>query len=692
MEKVKANQVLEILEYWKLIEFLGQIDIPEESSDNKKLIEKIRNGEKVSEGKVEIFMDVVSPYIEIEKLPEQNSEEFRNYSTTGDEITFCLGKIERNSVVEYLEKFIEEKEERPEIVYPKKSTIAWCSFKTDMEGLYLQESFQLSPILWAISVWEKTRMQKQHDFFLDINEYNDIVSKIDKELQEQNVSQFLASVYEQIFKNYIKKQFPDVSKDTMGFIAYNRYTNDEVRDGDEDATDYADLGKSFFLSDIIQLSNLISSDKFGDGNDYEKTVIAYILSGYEKAKGLDNFARTIISPRESLESMKVFFENILNVENAPMGKWPAKFMPALMQQVAVNIAIRQDGNAPIFSVNGPPGTGKTTLLKEIVASNIVERALLLAKNGEEPDTLFEKHSFAHGPLVANGNAYYRYAPNYYSIKDDGINNYSMLVASCNNAAVENITIDLPKGKDILESLESSEGDEEDIIRGLREIHDLFDVEKSEDIETITQYGKSREEKDIYFTRYANKLLGVNDCWGLVSAPFGKRANIRKYCNAVLKPFIEEYKSNDARELHKTKFVKQREQFLRQYELVDKLKKELAQLCKLTKEVPLELQSVPFEKLSQDIYEIEGRKQTLGMRLNSEQRELMELEESRPRGLFARFKDTSTRDSLIQEKRDNIESIKAEIRELEARSESVKKLQEYQEILSRYSKGEKKMTR
>ncbi len=147
-----------------------------------------------------------------------------------------------------------------------------------------------------------------------------------------------------------------------------------------------------------------------------------------------------------------------------------------------------------FSVNGPPGTGKTTLLKEIVSSNIVERAMLLAQNGNDPDTLFERHSFTKGPLEAQGNSYYQYAPAYYSIKNDDINNYGMLVTSCNDAAVENITIDLPKGKDILESLEPSEDDEEDVKRGLEEVHDLFEIGKSTDVETITVFGKSREEK------------------------------------------------------------------------------------------------------------------------------------------------------------------------------------------------------
>ena len=166
------------------------------------------------------------------------------------------------------------------------------------------------------------------------------------------------------------------------------------------------------MNDIIQLSELVQNGSFGDGNEYEKKVIEYILAGYEKSKGPDDLPRTIISPDAGKSEMKLFFDRILNVTNSPRGKWPAKYMPALMQQVAVNIAIRQDGDAPVFSVNGPPGTGKTTLLKEIVASNIVERARLLAENAEDSDSIFEMHSFSHGPLEANENAYYQYAPHY----------------------------------------------------------------------------------------------------------------------------------------------------------------------------------------------------------------------------------------------------------------------------------------
>lgn len=43
MEDKRKNAVLEILNYWKITEFLGQTDIPQESTENKKLIKNIKN-------------------------------------------------------------------------------------------------------------------------------------------------------------------------------------------------------------------------------------------------------------------------------------------------------------------------------------------------------------------------------------------------------------------------------------------------------------------------------------------------------------------------------------------------------------------------------------------------------------------------------------------------------------------------
>lgn len=47
MEDKRKNAVLEILNYWKITEFLGQTDIPQESTENKKLIKISRKAKRL---------------------------------------------------------------------------------------------------------------------------------------------------------------------------------------------------------------------------------------------------------------------------------------------------------------------------------------------------------------------------------------------------------------------------------------------------------------------------------------------------------------------------------------------------------------------------------------------------------------------------------------------------------------------
>ncbi|WP_273974991.1 hypothetical protein, partial [Serratia ureilytica] len=51
----------------------------------------------------------------------------------------------------------------------------------------------------------------------------------------------------------------------------------------------------------------------------------------------------------------------------------------LLQQAAVNAARAELNDAPgIIGVNGPPGTGKTTLLRDIVVGCILDRATAMS--------------------------------------------------------------------------------------------------------------------------------------------------------------------------------------------------------------------------------------------------------------------------------------------------------------------------
>lgn len=102
------------------------------------------------------------------------------------------------------------------------------------------------------------------------------------------------------------------------------------------------------------------------------------------------------------------------------GRWPEKpqYGLCLLQTVAVNVAIKVKDN-PVVAVNGPPGTGKTTLLKDIIAEKFVARTLRLKKLSNDEDWVTKEEV------------------------TKAVMQYSMVVASSNNKAVENISKELP---------------------------------------------------------------------------------------------------------------------------------------------------------------------------------------------------------------------------------------------------------
>ncbi len=114
----------------------------------------------------------------------------------------------------------------------------------------------------------------------------------------------------------------------------------------------------------------------------------------------------------------------------PLAAWPGAHALVTAQQFAVN-TIRHDlAHAGLFSVNGPPGTGKTTMLKDIVAMVIQQRADALMAF-QRPEDAFrealavENHKDAAWKPAAS------------------LCGYGIVVTSANNGAVENISRELP---------------------------------------------------------------------------------------------------------------------------------------------------------------------------------------------------------------------------------------------------------
>lgn len=122
-------------------------------------------------------------------------------------------------------------------------------------------------------------------------------------------------------------------------------------------------------------------------------------------------------------------------EKIPSGRWldPPFQKQSLMQQFAINAAFESLKEKGIFSVNGPPGTGKTSLLKEIIAENIVARASHLSQFKSAQDAFVERHalSFESADQII------------VSELDPSLIGYEMLIVSSNNTAVQNLSQELP---------------------------------------------------------------------------------------------------------------------------------------------------------------------------------------------------------------------------------------------------------
>ncbi|WP_053956877.1 AAA domain-containing protein [Inediibacterium massiliense] len=625
MEKKKVTK--KIVNFWYIIEILTQEKFPKQDYISRKITDRVReysintkntDPKGIKYNKFTIYTELKGQ-CEISDKVKKDDENYKFHQEVSSIGHICYGKVQREGIVRKLYEVlkVEDKRQEKEI-----DDICLFTFKSSFTGEYEEKSLQVSPLIWGVYKCYANKDKKHKGISHD--DYQDEVELIEREFGDDLKvnNEFIDKIYKLLFDKYIVPLELESYTKKVGVFIYSRFKNEEIKEKEEEKLeDVSELVKSFYSDDLSMISSELSQlDSF---NDMQNDVIEYIINRYysdKKPKHIEENKINIRTDKHELES-------VLSIENISLGKWPSKFNPALMQQVAINYGMFENELQNIFSVNGPPGTGKTTLLKEIIAHNIVERAIKLSEY-DNPDDAFFPISFYDDQ--GKKKVYHQFFPNYYVFKDESINHHSMLVASNNNAAVENITVELPNSNSLLKGLSPSLSDNTKDTMKLRQNHDLFDISKCKTKELYSEYRDNPEaekdknakkkievkefKEDIYFSWLAHKRLtnGENgtdpkeiNTWGLISAPLGKKSNLNTYYYNVLSHFVKtamKYTKTCSERL--IQYEVSRKKFLSQLKLVEKLKKEL--ILDLKAEKDFEIRKKKIEKKLRDLEDSENK--------------------------------------------------------------------------------------
>ncbi|HGN2007077.1 TPA: AAA domain-containing protein [Proteus mirabilis] len=234
------------------------------------------------------------------------------------------------------------------------------------------------------------------------------------------------------------------------------------------------LLNSFYLEDLDEAVKLLEADNAGIG------LQRYMGIGRPSQK-ID-----VLSPVSAVEPF-------VAPSLIPQARWPSQggHPLVLLQQAAVNAARVELVDAPgIIGINGPPGTGKTTLLRDIVVGCILDRATAMVAFNKPQDafsTTGEKQAFG-------SNAFLHFYRLHESLKG-----HEIVVASSNNKAVENVSKELP--------LKEANGRHEQIAY-FRSISDLI----------------ANPKRTGAFEPEDATLSEPIETWGLIAATLGNSSN------------------------------------------------------------------------------------------------------------------------------------------------------------------------
>ncbi|MHB8153526.1 MAG: DEAD/DEAH box helicase [Bacillati bacterium] len=275
---------------------------------------------------------------------------------------------------------------------------AWASIQLDASGVYIPKSLVISTLPWALM---KIRKQRLWGFVKDPNpkEFAEFCTPLESALpfepDEPVTPELLDSAASMIC----------AACELTGVVAFKQFARINIYD--YPSREHQDLLNSFYYEDIAKVMAQVKANKL-------PPLVAQLFSRLPKGDQIE----LLRAPANLRALFSRYHQNA--------AAWPNKKLdPVLMQEAVVEAAHLLTPSSRIVAVNGPPGTGKTTLLRSFIADQVIARARAIAAG----NLTFEKTPTDAYP--------------YYELPS-AITGFEIVVASANNGAIENISNELPE--------------------------------------------------------------------------------------------------------------------------------------------------------------------------------------------------------------------------------------------------------